>query len=112
MTIAKRLVFNESRRRLRTRLVPQSEHEEQPELPDASSGPDHRMLERELHDAVENALACLGEKERLAVVLRRYEEMPYEEIAQVLGISVPAVKSLLFRARNTLREKLSAWLES
>jgi RNA polymerase sigma-70 factor (ECF subfamily) len=37
--------------------------------------------------------------------------MPYEEIAAVLGITVPSVKSLLFRARNTLREKLSPYLE-
>jgi RNA polymerase sigma-70 factor (ECF subfamily) len=44
------------------------------------------------------------------MILRRYEEMPYEEIAVVLGTTVPAVKSLLFRARETLRIKLAAWL--
>jgi RNA polymerase sigma-70 factor (ECF subfamily) len=36
--------------------------------------------------------------------------MPYEEISVVLGISLPAVKSLLFRARNTLRDKLESYL--
>ena len=55
-------------------------------------------------------MASLSEKERLAVILRRYEEMPYEEIAVVLSLSLPAVKSLLFRARNTLREKLGPYL--
>jgi RNA polymerase sigma-70 factor (ECF subfamily) len=46
----------------------------------------------------------------MAIILRRYEEMPYEEIAAVLGTTVASVKSLLFRARETLRRKLAAWL--
>ena len=41
----------------------------------------------------------------MAVVLRRYEELSYEEIAEILDLSVPAVKSLLFRARTELRER-------
>jgi len=44
-------------------------------------------------------------------VLRRYEEMPYEDIAEVLKVSVPSVKSILFRARTDLREKLKKYLE-
>ena len=92
--------------------MPQSvEDQAMCEFPDAAPGPDRRILDQELHGAVEVAMASLGEKERLAVVLRRHEGMPYEEIAQVLGISVPALKSLLFRARNTLREKLSDYLD-
>jgi len=112
LTIAKRLVFNESRRRVRTRLIPQSQQVDQevPDPPDSAIGPDRQLLEGELHLAIEVALASLPEKERLAVVLRRYEEMPYEEIAAVLSVSLPAVKSLLFRARNTLREKLAPYL--
>lgn len=113
LTIAKRLVFNESRRRGRARLIPQSRDpdEERPDYPDGAPGPDQQILERELHEAIEQALAFLPEKERLAVILRRYENMPYEEIATVLAMSLPAVKSLLFRARNTLREKLCPYLE-
>jgi RNA polymerase sigma-70 factor, ECF subfamily len=112
MTIAKRLVFNESRRRGRTRIIPQSgEDQEMNEFPDASLGPDLRMMDHEFRRAVEDAMASLGEKERLAVVLRRHKVMPYGEIAKVLGTSIPAVKSLLFRARNTLREKLSLYLD-
>ena len=112
LTIAKRLVFNESRRRGRTRLIPQSQQadHEVPDPPDSANGPDRHLLEGELHQAIEAALASLPEKERLAVVLRRYEEMPYEEIADVLSVSLPAVKSLLFRARNSLREKLTLYL--
>lgn len=112
MTITKRLVFNESRRRGRARIIPQQrEEEDAPESVDATPAPDRQILDRELHLAVEAAMAFLSEKERLAVVLRRHEGMPYEEIAAVLETSVPAVKSLLFRARNILREKLGPYLE-
>jgi len=45
------------------------------------------------------------------VVLRRYDGMPYEEIAKVLDLSIPAVKSLLFRARTTLRDLLQVYLD-
>ena len=111
LTITKRLVFNESRRRGRTRLIPQSATEEaEPEYPDGSSGPDRQLLERELHQAIEGAMALLPEKERLAVVLRQHQGMPYEEIAVVLEMSLPAVKSLLFRARSSLKEKLQPYL--
>ena len=57
------------------------------------------------------AMSLLNEKERMAVVLRRHEGMQYEEIAVILGTSVSSVKSLLFRARTTLREKLAPYLE-
>jgi len=46
----------------------------------------------------------------LAIILRRYEGMAYEEIAAVMGTSVPAVKSILFRARAELRERLEKYL--
>ena len=111
MTITKRLVFNEARRRSRTRIVPREPEEAFPEFPDTKPSLDSEILEREMHAAIEAAMGALPERERMVVVLRRYETMPYEEIAAVLGITVPSVKSLLFRARNTLREKLSPYLE-
>ncbi len=111
LTIAKRLVFNESRRRSRARLIPQSQDEEEErDYPDASPGPDRQVLERELRDAIESAISFLPEKERLALVLRQYQEMPYDEIAVVLGMSLPAVKSLLFRARESLKVHLKPYL--
>jgi RNA polymerase sigma-70 factor (ECF subfamily) len=112
MTITKRLVFNESRRRSRSRILPrQREDDPSPEIPGATPSPDREILERELHEAIGKAMTLLPAKERMAVVLRRYEGMAYEEIASVLGTTVPAVKSLLFRARNTLREKLGPYLK-
>jgi RNA polymerase sigma-70 factor (ECF subfamily) len=47
----------------------------------------------------------------MALILRRYEEMSYEEIGLILDLSVPAVKSVLFRARTELRERLRVYLE-
>ena len=112
LTITKRLVFNEARRRSRSRLLPQSRDKDvQPDHPDRNSGPSETLLAQELHRAIEHALASLPKKERLAVVLRRYEEMPYEEIAVVLEVSVPAVKSMLFRARASLKKSLGPYLE-
>jgi RNA polymerase sigma-70 factor (ECF subfamily) len=46
------------------------------------------------------------------VILRRYEELSYEEIGEVLELSVPAVKSVLFRARTELRQRLAQYLEA
>jgi RNA polymerase sigma-70 factor (ECF subfamily) len=68
------------------------------------------LLEGELQHAIQEAINQLPESQRLAIILRRYEEMPYEEIAKVMGTSVPAVKSILFRARAELRERLEKYL--
>lgn len=112
-TIARNLVFNESRRRSRKKEVSVEEREESANLQVAAASedePDTALLQGELQAAIDRAIASLPEAQRMAVVLRRYEQMPYEEIATVLELSVPAVKSLLFRARTTLREALSGYL--
>lgn len=113
LKITRNLVFNELRRRKRhptTPLQAEPDAEELP-LPDRNtSTPDASLLEGELQRSVENAISELPESQRMAVVLRRYDELSYEEIADVLGQSVPAVKSLLFRARTELRQRLRAYL--
>lgn len=63
----------------------------------------------ELAQEVRRAVLSLPERQRLAVVLSRYEGLSYADIAQVLGTSPQAVKSLLARAHSTLREKLQRW---
>jgi len=113
-TITRNLVFNECRRRGRKKEVSADEREETShhQIEDrADYRPDHELLQNELREAVDAAIAALPETQRMAVVLRRYEQLPYEEIATVLKLSIPAVKSLLFRARTTLRESLAAYLE-
>jgi RNA polymerase sigma-70 factor (ECF subfamily) len=114
-TITRNLVFNETRKRQRRRehSLDEQEHEWHQQIPEtAHSQPDDQMLQAELQRAVDQAIAELPEKQRLAVVLRRYERMPYEEIAAVLDLSVSAVKSQLFRARTALRESLQKFLDA
>lgn len=113
LTITRRLVFNESRRRGRARILPQSAspENEETDFPDPDIGPREALIRSELHSAIADALRTLPEKERLALVLREYEGLPYEEIAEVLGTSLSAVKSLLFRGRSSLRIRLTPFLE-
>jgi RNA polymerase sigma-70 factor (ECF subfamily) len=58
-------------------------------------------------DEVRRAIAALPEKQRAAVLMHKYEEMEYTQIARVLSCSESAVKSLLFRAYETLRARLA-----
>lgn len=69
-------------------------------------------LERgDLVRSVRAAIEALPERQRMALVLAKYEELPYEEVGRVLGTSEKAVKSMIHRARETLRASLSAFLE-
>jgi RNA polymerase sigma-70 factor, ECF subfamily len=113
LTITRNLVFNEIRRRKRhpSETLDVHQGEESLPLPDRQGRiPDQNLLDQEMQRAVDSAIQALPEKQRLAVILRRYEEKSYEEIAEVLGLSVPAVKSVLFRARTELRGALNRYL--
>jgi RNA polymerase sigma-70 factor (ECF subfamily) len=115
LKITRNLVFNELRRRSRHPHLPlqvEPEDEERPIRDERATAPDASLLEQELRSAIEAAIAQLPETQRMAVVLRRYDELSYEEIADVLDQSVPAVKSLLFRARTELRARLRRYLAS
>jgi RNA polymerase sigma-70 factor, ECF subfamily len=113
LKITRNLVFNELRRSKRHAHVPlQSEPgAEEISLKDETNpAPDASLLETELQRAIEEAIMQLPESQRMALVLRRYEQLSYEQIAEVLDLSVPAVKSVLFRARTELRTRLSKYL--
>lgn len=114
LKITRNLVFNEMRRTKRHMHVPVQPEPDAVEIPlkdETTAEPDAALLERELQEAIEKAIVDLPETQRMAVVLRRYEELSYEDIAEVLNLSVPAVKSVLFRARTELRAKLSDYLQ-
>lgn len=114
LKITRNLVFNELRRRSRHPAVPlqsETDEEERPLKDEHAVAPDASLLDHELQEAVDAAIAQLPETQRMAVVLRRYEELSYEEIAEALDQSVSAVKSLLFRARTELRESLKRYLD-
>jgi RNA polymerase sigma-70 factor (ECF subfamily) len=113
LKITRNLVFNELRRAKRRAQVPlQSEPgAEEIALKDETNlAPDASLLEHELQQAIEQAIMQLPESQRMALVLRRYEQLSYDQIAEVLDLSVPAVKSVLFRARTELRSRLSKYL--
>ncbi len=113
-TIMRNLVFNEMRRRGRKREVSLDEpvFEDQPReiAHPTTPGADVIAQQEELELALDEAISALPEKQRLAVLLRRQQETPYEELCEILGMSLPAVKSLLFRARTELRKRLASHL--
>jgi RNA polymerase sigma-70 factor (ECF subfamily) len=74
--------------------------------------PSAQMRKVELSEVVRDALEGLGEDQKLAVLLNKFEEMSYADIAEVIGRSEAAVKSLLARARNHLREQLEPYLKT
>ncbi len=69
------------------------------------------MQQQELAGVVKVALETLNERQRIAVVLNKFEDMNYADIADVMGMSTKAVKSLLSRARENLREALKGYIQ-
>lgn len=99
-----RVVVNlciDRRRRKREQLV-----DELPERADPGPGPEGSALDADRRRRVMAALDALPERQRLAVLLAHYQELGNIETAEVMGISVEAVESLLSRARRQLREVL------
>jgi RNA polymerase sigma-70 factor (ECF subfamily) len=87
--------------------VPVEEDEAPRELPAREMRIDEHMIERDRSEFIRRAVSALPEKQRVAVLLHKYEEMDYGEIAKVLECSESALKSLLFRAYETLRVQLA-----
>lgn len=118
-TIARNLCLNEIRRRSRHKTesldgsseegeghsMRQYEEERVPSPPTA-------MLQKELQIKVEEALGDLPEAQRTAILLFREEDLSYEEIARVLQTSVSATKSLIHRGRETLKQRLKAYVKT
>ncbi|MDH3975178.1 MAG: sigma-70 family RNA polymerase sigma factor [Deltaproteobacteria bacterium] len=63
--------------------------------------------EAEIIDKVKEAISQLPPSQKMAIILRRYEELSYDEIGKAMNISIPAVKSLIFRGMNNLKKKLA-----
>ena len=77
------------------------------QVADARGNREQELVTESRLDIVRQAVAALPEKQRAAVLMHKYEEMSYAQIAGVLGCSVSAVKSLLFRAYEALRGTLA-----
>ncbi len=73
---------------------------------DGSPTAEDLLLEKERGRQISDALQSLPDNQRMALVLKRYDDLSYQEIAQIIGCSLSAVESLLVRAKRTLQKKL------
>lgn len=87
--------------------APRDEDEPVIEIAAQEMRADERLIERERNRMIRGAILALPEKQRAAVILHKYQEMDYAEIGKILGCSESALKSLLFRAYETLRVQLA-----
>jgi RNA polymerase sigma-70 factor (ECF subfamily) len=78
-------------------------------LADSAPSAEDILLQKERSRQISDALQSLPENQRMALILKRYDGLSYQEIAQVIDCSVSAVESLLVRAKRTLQEKLKIY---
>ena len=88
-----------------------SEPDDAARIPDARPTAEQVIMESERQRIIRQAVEALPERQRAAVVLHKYQEVDYRQIAKVLGVSESAVKSMLFRAYEALRLSLEPLLE-
>jgi RNA polymerase sigma-70 factor, ECF subfamily len=110
--IATNLALNSIRdrryRQMEVSIDAPAEEDQTPfEIPARETPADQSLVERDRAALIRRAVESLPEKQRAAVLLHKYEEMDYVEIARVLDCSESALKSLLFRAYETLRIELA-----
>jgi RNA polymerase sigma-70 factor (ECF subfamily) len=94
-----------SRRSQPATAAPANDLLEQP----AGDPPEGRLSRAELQEAVKAAIDALPENQRMAVLLARYEDMSYDQIAETMGMSLEAVKSVLHRAKESLKQSLAKY---
>ncbi len=78
---------------------------------EAASLPSQELERSDVVQAVRAAIAALPDKQRMALILAKYEELPYSEVAAVLGSTEKAIKSMIHRARENLRATLAPFLQ-
>lgn len=106
-TIARNTVLSEMRKQKHGKIsLEQSGHT--PQAP-FDSLPEQTMLRNEKVSKVRDAINNLPEKQRSALILREYDQLDYQEIANIMGQTVSAVKSLLFRARSSVKLQLEPY---
>ena len=79
-------------------------------LPDSRPTVEQRLIQADRERMIRNAVEALPDKQRFAVILHKYQEVDYRQIAKILEVSESAVRSLLFRAYETLRARLEPLL--
>jgi RNA polymerase sigma-70 factor (ECF subfamily) len=89
---------------------PDEESGTTPDLADDEPSAEQRLMQNERMAAIKTHVMALPERQRMAVLMHKYQGMDYREIGDVLKLSESATKSLLFRAYQTLREKLKEFV--
>ncbi|MDP9038705.1 MAG: sigma-70 family RNA polymerase sigma factor [Acidobacteriota bacterium] len=82
-----------------------------PDVADQTAGAEAEMLRRERLNAIRQHVLALPERQKMAVLMHKYDGMDYKQIGEVLKLSESATKSLLFRAYQTLRDRLKEFAE-
>jgi RNA polymerase sigma-70 factor (ECF subfamily) len=90
--------------------APDTESGATPEVADDDLNVEQTMMREERMAAIRAQVAALPERQRMAVLMHKYREMDYRQIGDVLKLSESATKSLLFRAYQTLRERLKEFV--
>ena len=116
--IAHNLASNQKRGTNRRREIPLASGSGSHDLPLNSKNlaeksalmPTRQLDSNEIREVVRNALDELGERQKTAVLLHKFEGMSYEDIGEIMGLGTVAVKSLLSRARTKLRDSLERYL--
>ncbi|AMV26026.1 ECF RNA polymerase sigma factor SigW [Gemmata sp. SH-PL17] len=117
-TIANNLALNALRDRKRRPVMPLEVRDSGPLgprptealAPTRAEPPTHNLQQQELAEVIRTALDGLNERQRMAIVLNKFEDMNYSDIADVMALTTKAVKSLLSRARSKLREALQGYI--
>lgn len=107
-TIARNTVLSELRKQ-KAATVSIEEVNIEP-IVSADATPEQQLLLNERMHLVRKAIDQLPEKQRAAIILREYEQLDYQEIANILGQTVSSVKSLLFRARASIKGQLEPYI--
>ncbi|MFE5317190.1 RNA polymerase sigma factor [Paenibacillus sp. NPDC056579] len=105
-TIARNTVLSELRKNKSIKVSLEQKHEP---LAGEDVMPELSMLRNEKVSMVRDAINNLPEKQRSALILREYDQLDYQEIANILGQTVSSVKSLLFRARASVKLQLEPY---
>lgn len=79
------------------------------EIPDWRGVPEEVLLEQEMQAQIRKAVDALPPEYREILILAQWEDLPYEDIAQITGLTVPAVKTRLHRARQKVRQRLEPY---
>jgi RNA polymerase sigma-70 factor (ECF subfamily) len=90
--------------------APDEETGLRPEVADEAPSVEQRLLREERMKAIRDHVMALPERQRMAVLMHKYQGMDYRQIGEVLKLSESATKSLLFRAYQTLRERLKEFV--